>query len=237
LNAKLKRYWSPEAIVGRYKKENPNKRAPSFQSIYYGIRHGLLPKDYANYLRRKGRKRNAFRTARNGKLSVEHVIQERPEVVNRRERLGDWESDSFIGKKNGACLATHVDRRSRYLVAAKLPEHKALEYFNKTIEALGRYAKCKLHTMTVDRGMEFSCYKKLEAHFQEEGLTVYFADPNAPWQRGSNENTNGLLRQYIPKGMDITPISIEKIQAIVDELNNRPRKVLGWSTPAERFFG
>lgn len=233
---KLKRYWPPEAIVGRYKKENPNQQVPSFQSIYYGIRHGLLPKEYKDFLRRKGRKPKAYRTAKNGKLSVEHVIQERPEAANRRERLGDWESDSLMGKNNGACLGTHVDRCSRYLVAAKLNEHTAAEYLEKTIEALGRYAQCKLHTMTVDRGMEFSCYKKLEEHFQEEDLIVYFADPHAPWQRGSNENTNGLLRQYIPKGMDITALSSEKIQAIVDELNNRPRKVLGWATPAEIFF-
>jgi len=236
LESKLKRYWPPEAIVGRYKKENPAQQVPSFQSIYYGIRNGLLPEEYKNYLRRKGRKRNAFRTPNNGKLSVDHVIQQRPEAANRRERLGDWESDSLIGKKGGACLATHVDRRSRYLVVTKLHEHTASEYFKKTIEVFDRYAKYKLHTMTVDRGMEFSCYKKLEEYFQEEGLTVYFADPNAPWQRGSNENTNGLIRQYIPKGMDITSLSAEKVQAIADELNNRPRKVLGWYTPAEIFF-
>lgn len=236
MDDKLKKQWPPEAIVGRYKKENPDLKAPSFQSIYYGIRHGLLPKEYMKFLRRKGRKPKAFRTAKNGKLMVEHVIHERPETANRRERLGDWESDSLMGKNSGACLGTHVDRCSRYLVVAKLQEHTAAEYLEKTIDALGRYAKCKLHTMTVDRGMEFSCYKKLEEYFQEEGLTIYFADPNAPWQRGSNENTNGLIRQYIPKGTNITLLSSQKIQAIVDELNNRPRKVLDWRTPAEVFF-
>ena len=236
LVTKLKRHWSPQTIVGRYRLEHPQERVPSFQCIYSAFKTHLLPADLTHDLRRKGRKQNAYKTPRNGKLQVKHKIDQRPEEANERKRLGDWESDSVLGKKNSACLATHVDRCSRYLIAAKLSEHTSVEYLTKTIVAFEQYAQGKLHTLTADRGMEFACYAELEKHFSREGLTVYFADPSAPWQRGTNENTNGLLRQYIPKGSDIALLSEEKIQAIVDELNNRPRKALGWLTPSEVFF-
>lgn len=233
LYAKLKKHWSPQAIVERYRLEHPQEAVPSYQSIYYGIIHGLLPKEYGTLLKRKGRRRNAYRTPQNGKLQVGRRIQERPEIANKRARLGDFESDTLSGKQRGASLATHVDRRSRYLIVAKLSNRSANEYLEKSIAAFERYGKINLHTMTVDRGMEFSCYRELEKRL---GIKVYFADPCAPWQRGTNENSNGLLRQYIPKSTDISLLSEKTIQAIVDELNNRPRKVLGWLSPAEVFF-
>jgi len=236
LVAKLKRYWSPQTIVERYRLEHLQEKVPSYPCIYHALKTHLLSADLVHYLRRKGRKWNAYKTPRNGKLQVKHEISQRPEEANERKRLGDWESDSVLGKKNGACLATHVDRRSRYLIAAKLSKHTSEEYLTKTIAAFEQYGEGKLYTLTADRGMEFACYAELEEHFSKEGLTVYFADPNAPWQRGTNENTNGLLRQYIPKGTDITLLSEGKIQAIVDALNNRPRKALGWRTPSEVFF-
>lgn len=233
----LKRHWSPQAIVGRYRLEHPEERTPSYQSIYNGIRKGHLPRDYRFYLHRKGRPRNAYRTLGNGKLRVERDIHQRPTVANARRRLGDWESDSLLGKRGrGPCLATHVDRLSRYLVVAYLPKQTAAIYMDRSIAAFESIPDLPLHTMTVDRGMEFSCYRALEAHFQEKGLQVYFADPKAPWQRGTNENTNGLLRQYFPKGCDFSKVTPEELHTAVHALNHRPRKVLGWLSPHEVFF-
>lgn len=235
LSRGLKKRWSPEAIVGRYRLEHPGEKVPSYQSIYDGIRKGRLPGEYRALLRRKGRARRAYKTPGNGKLRVERDIHQRPQAANARQRLGDWESDSLLGRR-GACLATHVDRLSRFLVAAWLPRQAAGEYLRRTIAAFEAIPGLPLHTLTVDRGMEFSCYRELEAHFRDRALRVYFADPRAPWQRGTNENTNGLLRSYFPKGCDFSQVTPDRLRAVVDELNHRPRKVLGWLSPAEVFF-
>ena len=147
-----------------------------------------------------------------------------------RERFGDWEGDTFEGKKGCGHLATHVERKSRFLVAAKLADKRAATMTRATTTSFWRLPKALRQTLTVDNGKEFSQFKELEA---KTGLTVYFADPYAAWQRGTNENTNGILRHYYPKGFDFTTISDEDLEQVVKKINNRPRKCLDYRTPAE----
>ena len=182
-----------------------------------------------NKKRRKQRKYGTGRSLIPGRVS----ISERPAIVDERSRFGDWEGDTVEGKKGSGGVATHVERKSRYLITAKLPNKQAETMANQTSIAFRRIPICLRHTLTVDNGKEFAAFKQME---QRTGLKIYFADPYSAWQRGTNENTNGLLRQYYPKGYDFTKLTEEALAKAVRKLNHRPRKCLGYRTPHEVLF-
>ena len=137
------------------------------------------------------------------------------------------------GKKSTGYMATHVERRSRFLIAAKLLDKRAESLTSESVKAFCRIPKEMRKTLTVDNGKEFARFKELE---NQTGLTVYFADPYSAWQRGTNENTNGLLRQYFPKGTDFRNVTAEELAFAVKKLNHRPRKCLGYQSPYEVFW-
>lgn len=232
---RVREKWSPEQIACHLVRSHPEDPAMriSHETIY---KHVYLDKRRGGSLHtglRQGRKRRQKRantTGRRGIIPNRTPIHERPKVVETQSRVGDWEGDTIIGRNQQGAVATFVDRKSLYIVAAHMP--------NRTAEALNRAAAVAFkaipasirHTLTVDNGKEFSGFKAIE---EALGLGVYFADPYASWQRAINENTNGLLRQYIPKKTDMRDVSPEDLKAYIHKLNNRPRKKLGYRTPAE----
>lgn len=183
------------------------------------------------YLQHKGkpRKKKNQEDGR-GKMKISHPLSERPQKANNRERIGDWEEDTVIEKRGGPCLVTSVDRKSRFLVRGKSADKSA----NNVISVIIRVHQGLLvHTITPDRGAEFSHHPEVTAALK---AAFYFPLPHHPWDRGTNENTNGLLREYFPKSTDFPKISENEIQAVFHKLNNRPRKCLAFRTPFEVFF-
>jgi IS30 family transposase len=232
---KLRLDWPPEAISARLELDYPNdeRMRVSHETIYRWIY--LDTSEGGNlhqHLRRRHRKRRRQTRYGSGRRFIPGrvSISLRPPIVETRERFGDWEGDTLEGKKGCGHLATHVERKSRFLVAAKLVDKRAATMTQATTKSFWRLPKVLRNTLTVDNGKEFSQFKELEA---KTGLTVYFADPYAAWQRGTNENTNGILRHYYPKGFDFTTISEEELELVVKTINNRPRKCLNYRTPAE----
>lgn len=147
---------------------------------------------------------------------------------------GHFEADTIVGKQGGACLVTLVDRNSRFTLAAKVPMGTAGNVRDAMIALLGQLPPDKVKSIPPDRGSEFSFYQQVSAALS--GVPFYFADPHAPWQRGTNENTNGLIREYIPKGSDIAPLTEHSIEYFIYKMNLRPRKCLNWRSPFEVFF-
>jgi len=232
---KLRLDWPPEAISARLKLEYPNdgRMRVSHETVYRWIYLDAMEGgNLHQHLRRRHKKRRRQKRYGSGRRFIPGrvSISQRPPIVETRERFGDWEGDTFEGKKGCGHLATHVERKSRFLVAAKLSDKRAATMTQVTTSSYWRLPKTLRQTLTVDNGKEFSQFKELEA---KTGLTVYFADPYAAWQRGTNENTNGILRHYFPKGFDFTTISDEELELVVKKLNNRPRKCLDYRTPAE----
>lgn len=232
--------WSPEQIAERMKLEGYENRI-SCSSIYRAIYAGYFDENlnYLNgnvrkgkrFLRRKGKKAKDPNDSR-GSFPVSNHLSERPAEANDRERIGDWEGDTVLGKKkSSSCLATFVDRKTRFLSCMKAAAKDAPSVNAATIKCLQDYP---LETITVDRGAEF---KRHEDVTKILGVEYYFPDPYSPWERGTNENTNGLLREYFPKGIDFDKISDEEVADVVEKLNLRPRKCLGYRTPYEVFFG
>jgi IS30 family transposase len=160
-------------------------------------------------------------------------IAQRPAIVDKRARLGDWESDTVMGRKGKAAVVTHVDRKSRFLLAAKLADMRAATLAAQTRRVFRVIPAAKRKTLTCDNGTEFASFRRIE---RDLGVSVYFADPYSAWQRGTNENTNGLLRRYFPKGTDFSDVHPRTLATVVHKLNNRPRKCLGYKTPFEVFF-
>lgn len=167
------------------------------------------------HLRRRHKKRRRQTRYGSGRRFIPGrvSISQRPPIVDTRERFGDWEGDTLEGKKGCGHLATHVERKSRFLVSAKLADKRAATMTQATTTSFWQFPKNLLQTLTVDNGKEFSQFKELES---KTGLTVYFADPYAAWQRGTNENTNGILRHYYPKGFDFTTISDGELEFVVE---------------------
>jgi IS30 family transposase len=236
---RIKKEWSPEEIVGRMRQEKNRDKdfCISVECIYQWIYQDALSKgDLYKGLRRNHKRRKKQRkygTLRG--LLVDRVsLSERPGIVETRNRIGDWEGDTMEGKKGGAHIATHVERKSRFLMAGKLKDKKSATMAEETIKLFRKIPKKFRKTLTVDNGKEFANFLQIES---ETGLDVYFSDPYSPWQRGTNENTNGLLRQYLPKGLDLRTITENQLALIVKRLNNRPRKCLNYRTPHEVFYG
>ena len=235
--AGLREESSPEQIANRIRLDHPDDpemrvcHETIYQAIYVEARGGL--KHEMDQSLRQGRAyRQPRRTTgeRRGRIPGMVPIAERPDI---KDRLipGHWEGDLIIGKNNASAVATLVERRVRYTMLGHLEaDHTAPAVRDAVVALLADLPDQIRRSLTWDQGREMAC------HFQvadQADIDVYFADPHSPWQRGTNENTNGLLRQYLPKGTDLSVHTPDDLQAIADRLNNRPRKVLGWLTPTE----
>jgi transposase, IS30 family len=232
---KLALYWSPQQIAGRLKRDFPDDpiMRVSHQAIYDWITaqkaHGWLWHRFLRQARKRRRKHYGTQENR-GRIVGRVGIEERPPEVAGRTRIGDWESDTIAGSGSPACLASHVERVSQYTVLAPLPDAKAASLNAGTIRAFRRHGNLPLVTTTADNGKEFADHGALTAAL---GLRVYFARPYHSWERGLNENTNGLVRQFFPKGLDLGQIRGQDVRRVERLLNTRPRKTLGYRTPCE----
>lgn len=234
VRSKLQRYWSPEQISGRIQKEYQIVISPV--TIYSWIYRNREPGDELyKYLRQSHRRRRKRRGSqeRRGQIPDRRMIDKRPKVVNERKRIGDWEGDTVEGSKGSGYITTHVERKARYTVAVKVEDKSADTVTQATLKAMKKLPPEKVKTITFDNGKEFAGFKQLE-----RGLKIrsYFAWPYHSWERGTNENTNGLLRQFFPKGMDFRQVHQPELDKAVDLLNNRPRKCLNYRTPTEVFW-
>jgi IS30 family transposase len=236
---RLKKQWSPDIIAGRMRQDYPDDPAMRISQegiygfIYRDALAGGMLYSFLHRGRKKRRKQRKYGSLR-GLIPNRVGIAERPEIVDTRKRIGDWEGDTLEGCKGSEHIATHVERKSRYLIASKLSDKSASVMADKTIKCFQKIPKLFRKTLTVDNGKEFAKFGRIEA---KTGLDIYFSDPYSPWQRGTNENTNGMLRKYFPKGSNFKQISDEQLASIVKKLNNRPRKCLNYLTPHEVFFG
>lgn len=227
---KLEEYWSPEQIAGRLNVTGSPLRV-SYSTIYRAIHLGQL-KISKKCLRRKGRKISPHDEETRGRLHGHKTIHDRPRAADTRSQFGHWEGDTVQGARGKGAAATFVDRRSGFLVACRLPNRKAKVLTQAQCAAFAAFPPSLLRSFTVDNGNEFFDYQNME---QQLGTKEFFADPGCPGQRGLNENTNGLLRQYFPKKFDFFSISDLEFQAVITSLNHRPRKRLGFRSPAECF--
>lgn len=219
--------WSPEQIAGWLKKEHP-RQAVSHERIYQHLwqnkRHGG---DLYTHLRRRGKKylkRSNGKTSR-GQIKGRIDISQRPEIVETRERFGDWEGDTIVGKGRTSALVTVVERKSRYTKIVRVPRATADLVSLALSQCLQGFP---VETITFDNGKEFAYHLAVAEALKAD---TYFAQPYHSWERGLNENTNGLIRQYFPKGTDFDTVSDEEVARVEALLNSRPRKCLGYDTP------
>ncbi|WP_013630000.1 IS30 family transposase [Rubinisphaera brasiliensis] len=232
---KLKCKWSPEQIAGQLARLFPDdcRMQVSHETIYAWLRshrkHGGDVWKNLRQARKKRRKRYGTGPSRRS-IPGRKPIEQRPVAAENRSRLGHWESDTIEGKKGTGYLVTHVERKTGYVVVGRL-EDKQSETLNVgTRRAFENIPSPLIRTLTTDNGSEFSGHKQLE---EALGCAIYFAAPRSPWQRGQNENTNGLLRQYFPKGSDFRKLEAVQIAKAVEELNQRPRKKYQFKSPHE----
>jgi IS30 family transposase len=231
---KLTEYWSPEQISGRIRKDQGIQISPL--TIYSWIyRNRTEGGKFYQYLRQNHHRRRKRRgnQERRGQIPDRRMIDDRPQVVNERKRIGDWEGDTVEGHKGSGLIATHVERKTRYTVAVKVADKSAETVTKATMAAMKKLPPEKVKTMTFDNGKEFAGFKELECGLD---MRSYFARPYHSWERGTNENTNGLLRQFFPKGMDFGTILQLDVDRALELLNNRPRKCLNYRTPTEVFW-
>lgn len=232
VEALLQQDWSPEQISGRLAKEQGI--CISHEWIY---QHILSDKQtggtlYKHLRCQKKRRKRYGAYDRRGQLPNCRSIEERPAIVNARKRLGDWEVDTLLGSKHRDVMVTLTERRSRFVLVSKLKERTA-QAVQSQICTLLLPMQDKVHTMTSDHGKEFAYHEQIAETLD---LKFYFAHPYAAWERGTNENTNGLLRQYFPKKSDFTLVSNKEVHLVVSKLNSRPRKSLRFKTPFEVLF-
>ena len=227
----LKEEWSPEQISG-WLEEN------GLQSVSHEWIYQYIWKDKSQggtlyqSLRHQGRKyyqRGASGKTKLGRIKNRVGIEMRPAVVDERSRVGDWEIDTIIGKSHQGAIVSIVERKTRFTCLIKVKDKSAAAVTAGSFEKLKRL-KDVLFTITADNGKEFAWHQHLKNALD---VDVYFARPYHSWERGTNENTNGLVRQYLPKGTDFTQVTSDNVQWIEDKLNNRPRKCLGFKTPKE----
>lgn len=227
---KLNENWSPEQISGRAEEEK-RPFSISYNTIYRSIEKGVIPKKMRSHLRLKHTKNRKRRSNDNrGKIAGTVSIHDRPKEVETREDLGHWESDTVLGKRYTGCIGTHVERKTGFLIAFRIPDRRDDVFTKETIKSFLSLQDQLKKSFTVDNGVEFLSHKLLA---KETGMAVYFCDPYSPWQRGTNENTNNLLRQYFPKGSSFSDMNDEDLARVVDQINNRPRKRFGFKTPNE----
>ena len=227
----LNRYWSPEMICGRWQLENPNEKRLCISTIYRYIKKGAFPNiTPKTHLRRKG-KRKVSKDTNYSTIHPDRIIPQWDDIIKTRSRLGDWEGDTVYGGIGKGLLVTLVDRKSRFLCAGLLESRNATQT-REVIESL--LSNKKVCSISLDNGSEFAEFKELERNLNTK---VYFAEPHKPWQRGTNENTNDILRFFFPKGYDFHSLDKEVLQAVVLSINLRPRKCLGWKSAFEVYFG
>lgn len=228
----IKHQWSPEQIAGRLKLEGKEKI--SHEYIYQRIledkrEHGTL---YTNLrCQKKRRRRYASSRTRKPKISNRIGIEKRPEIVNKRIRIGDWEGDTIIGANCKGAIISSVERASRLTILAKVKTRNPVGVSSALIKRLEPFKKIA-YTMTLDNGGEFSLHENISKALD---MKIFFATPYCSWERGTNENTNGLIRQYFKKTINFDIVTEEEIQLVENKLNNRPRKCLGYQTPYEVF--
>jgi IS30 family transposase len=223
---RLEKYWSPDQIAGRVRDDFPRSPARwlSRQTIYDWINY--QSPDWRSLLRRGGRP-----PERRGRLTDCVRIDGRPDVINRRRRYGDWEGDTIVGAHHKGALLTHVERKSLFTTISKLPRPTAQATHRATVHRLTPL-RAHVHTITYDNGKEFAGHRHTAHLLQAQ---VFFATPYHAWERGVNENTNGLIRDFFPKGTDFTTIHPATVAKVERLLNRRPRKSLGFQTPNEVF--
>ena len=237
---KLRLLWSPEQIAGWLKHTYPSDQSlhVSHETIYRSLfiqARGALKKELLVHLRRtRGMRRSRHHTQKtdiHGKIVDAVSISERPGSAEDRAVPGHWEGDLFFGSHNSQ-IATLVERQTRYVMLVKVANKDTQTVVDALIKNARKLPQELYRSLTWDRGKELASHKRFTL---ATDIQVYFCDPRSPWQRGSNENTNGLLRQYMPKGIDISSYSQAKLNAVARQLNERPRKTLGYQTPAQKF--
>lgn len=237
---KLRLLWSPEQIAGWLKHTYPSDESHrvSHETIYRSLfiqARGALKKELLQHLRRtRGMRRSRHHTQKtdvHGQIVGAVSISERPASAADRAVPGHWEGDLMFGAHNSQ-IATLVERQTRYVMLAKVASKDTQTVVDALIKNTRKLPQELYKSLTWDRGKEMAGHKRFTL---ATDIQVYFCDPRSPWQRGSNENTNGLLRQYLPKGIDISSYSQAKLNAVARQLNERPRKTLGYQTPAEMF--
>ena len=233
VRAGLAQDWAPEQITGRMKQKHPDcpDRRVSPQTIYDWIKQDEDREHWESHLRRRGKR--PCRQKNGASTGDAARIANRPEVIEQRLRLGDFEGDTVLGPPGTGGVATLVDRQSRFTIIIKIQSKNADHVHEKLKQRLQELDEERRRSITFDNGTEFARCNRLEKHL---GMKLYFADPGCPYQRGTNENTNGLIRQYFPKGTDFRDISHHAARRAENLLNNRPRACLGYRTPAEVFF-
>jgi len=237
---KLQRRWSPQQVAGWLKRTYPDdtSRQVSPETIYRSLfiqARGALKKELVEHLRRsrvmRRSRHHTQKTDKHGRITDTVSISERPASAEDRAVPGHWEGDLLFGSKNSQ-IATLVERRTRYAMLVKVTGKDSETVINALIKHARKLPEELYQSLTWDRGKEMAEHKRFTL---ATAIQVYFCDPQNPWQRGSNENTNGLLRQYFPKGTDLSGYSQTKLNAVARQLNERPRKTLNYETPAERF--
>ncbi len=237
---KLRLEWSPYQVAGWLKRTYPQDEARqvSHETIYRTLfiqARGALKKELLQHLRRnralRRSRHHTQKTPDHGRITGTVSIRERPAEAEDRAVPGHWEGDLFFGSHNSQ-IATLVERQTRYVMLVKVAGKDTETVVNALIKQAHKLPREIYKSLTWDRGKEMADHQRFSL---ATDVQVYFCDPQQPWQRGSNENTNGLLRQYFPKGMDLADISQSKLNAIARRLNERPRKTLDFETPAERY--
>jgi IS30 family transposase len=228
---KLRQDWSPEQIAGRFKEEGiVISHEHIYQYVYVDKRVGGNLWKHLRCQKRRRKRPGSY--DRRGKIPNRKSIDERPEVVAQRTRLGDWEVDLMLGKDHQGALVTLTERKSRFTLLRKVASKQAKLVSQVIVDLLHWVAT--LESITADNGKEFAAHQHIS---QMLSVDFYFAHPYSSWERGTNENTNGLIRQYVPKSCSLKDLSFQEEIMIMDRLNLRPRKCLDFRTPYEVFFG
>jgi transposase, IS30 family len=234
---KIGRGWTPEVVAGRLPLDYPwdpcmrISHETIYQAIYKDKRLHFLIKSLPQR-RPKRRKRGQGKSRRGPSIPNRTGIQARPEIADKRGRHGDWEGDLVLGSKQSGAILTLVDRKARHLKARKVLSKNADEVAQAVVDVFQDTPISWVKTITFDNGTEFAHHQEMASHLP---VDIYFADPYASYQRGTNENTNGLIRRYLPKGTSFENLTQHQLDIIVEEINNRPKKCLGYRTPNEVF--
>jgi IS30 family transposase len=236
VTSRLRQDWSPEQICGRLSLDHPDdvSMSVSHESIYAWIKcRRRQGEDWHQHLRFGGRRRKRYGAQDlRSSLPDRPSIEARPEEANNRSRCGDWEGDTMEGGKKSGYFVTLADRKSRFLKIRVVDNKRAATVKKAIVSSLRSLSTAARHSLTMDNGTEFAEFKAIGTQL---GMKMYFAHPYSSWERGTNENTNGLVRQYFPKGLDLKNVTPAQLAHVERKLNNRPRKCLAFQTPTEVF--